>query len=82
MYVYIYIYIYIHVCIYIYIYIYTCDLFVYIQYSYTTYHISGAVMYVRSKPKRSPHFDHNPYNIPNIFQSISYTKNMNSVGFC
>ena len=21
-------------------------------------------MYVRSKPKRSPHFDHNPYHIP------------------
>ena len=42
---------------------------------------SGAVMYVRSKPKLRPHFDHKPY-IPKICQSISYTKHMNSVGVC
>ena len=43
---------------------------------------SGAVMYARSKPKRSPHFDQNPYHIPTTYQSISYTKHMGSVGFC
>ena len=31
----------------------------------------GAVMYVRSKPKRSPYFDHNPYHISNTYQSKS-----------